>query len=129
VLDAFSGDSVPVHLLTVEAFETYLAHLNGEPASAGGSSLPGAIAVNVSNRYVDLEPVVRGVAQRFNFDWIRIHNRSDRAAAVYSADWIILTRDDDLLEFLTTFERVPPTERRPPILWTDAHSSLIGILK
>jgi hypothetical protein len=119
-LDAFSGDSVPVHLLTEEAFETYLAHINPEL---------GAIVVNVSNRYVDLEPVMQGIAERFNLQWLRIHNRSNSAEAIYSADFIILTRNEALIEFLTTFARNPTKKPKPPILWTDTHSSLFDILK
>jgi hypothetical protein len=126
-LDTFSGDSVPVHLLTVEAFQIYLAHLSGESASAGG--LPGAIVVNVSNRYVNLEPVMQGIAERFNLHWLRIHNRSNSAQAIYSADFIILTRNDALIDFLTTFSVTPTKKPQPPILWTDTHSSLFDILK
>ena len=58
VLDAFSGDAIPVHLLTEEAFEKiYLPHLAAD----------GTIAIHITNHYVDLEPVVRALAERFGF--------------------------------------------------------------
>jgi hypothetical protein len=126
-LDAFSGDSVPVHLLTEEAFEIYLSHLSGEVAAATG--LPGAIVVNISNRYVNLEPVLQAIAERFDLQWLRIHNRSNSAEAIYSADFIILTRNQALIDFLTTFARTPTKKSKPPILWTDTHSSLFDVLK
>jgi hypothetical protein len=118
ILDAFSGDSVPVHLLTVEAFQTYLAHLADDAS---------AIAVNISNRYVDLESGLRGIAQHFDLHWLRIHNRRDRANGIYSADWIILTRNHSLVDALTPYAR--PAQSKPAILWTDNHSSLFDILK
>src|SRR5207247_3606543 len=55
VLDAFSSDSIPMHLLTREAIEVYLQHLNDD----------GILAVHISNRYLDLKPVVRAIGQHF----------------------------------------------------------------
>src|SRR2546422_4110843 len=57
VLDAFSSDAIPVHLLTREAFELYQRHLRSG----------GIIAVHISNHYLDLEPVVVNVAKHFGF--------------------------------------------------------------
>ena len=62
VLDAFSGDSIPIHLLTQEAFDIYLRHLAPE----------GALAVHVSNRHLDLAPVVYGLAEHFELDAVRL---------------------------------------------------------
>ena len=62
VLDAFSGDSIPIHLLTKEAFDIYLPHLAPE----------GALAVHISNRHLDLAPVVYGLAEHFELDAVRI---------------------------------------------------------
>ena len=57
VLDAFSSDAIPVHLLTKEAFEVYERHLNTN----------GIIAVHISNHYLDLEPVVVNLARHFGY--------------------------------------------------------------
>ena len=62
VLDAFSSDSIPIHLLTKEAFEIYLEHL-----TPGG-----AIAVHISNRDLDLSPVAFGLAEQFGLKARRI---------------------------------------------------------
>jgi hypothetical protein len=133
VLDAFSGDSIPMHLLTAEAFEIYLARLsaNGAANSADGlrDETAGAIAVHISNRFVDLEPVLRGTAERFGLKWLRIHNKANRAEAIYSADWIILTRNEELMRELTPFARPPSARAERSVLWTDKRSSLFDVLK
>jgi hypothetical protein len=133
VLDAFSGDSIPMHLLTAEAFEIYLGRLSpgGEAHSAAAAQdeIDGAIAVHISNRFVDLEPVLRGVAERFGLNWIRIHNKANRAAAIYSADWIILSRNEGLMRELATHARSPSRQPHRAVLWTDERSSLFDVLK
>jgi hypothetical protein len=132
VLDAFSGDSIPMHLLSIEAFEIYLARLttNGRSTSPNGSRHEGqgAIAVHISNRFVDLEPVLRGAAERFGLECLRIHNKANRAGAIYSADWIILSRNEELMRELSTFAR-PQSMRSLGIVWTDQRSSLFDVLK
>ncbi|MEX2310024.1 MAG: hypothetical protein WD738_20805 [Pirellulales bacterium] len=132
-LDAFSGDAVPIHLLTVEAFELYLAHLSTPTDGAPGETASplhqhGAIAVHISNRYLNLEPVVRGIARHFGLFAIYIEDEDDDKHAVYSSDWMILTRNERLADELSHFaeEQAPYA---PTILWTDNHSSLFDILK
>jgi hypothetical protein len=133
VLDAFSGDSIPMHLLTAEAFEIYLSRLsaNAGANSADGSrhGIEGAIAVHISNRFVDLEPVLGGIAERFGLMWLRIHSKASRAEAIYSADWIILSRNEDLMRELATVARPPSKQSRRAVLWTDKRSSLFDVLK
>jgi hypothetical protein len=133
VLDAFSGDSIPMHLLTAEAFEIYLPRLSASRGanSADGSAneFEGAIAVHISNRFVDLEPVLRGISERFRLKWLRINNKANRAEAIYSADWVILSRNKELMRELTAFSRPPSTHTERSILWTDKRSSLFDVLK
>jgi hypothetical protein len=134
VLDAFSGDSIPMHLLTAEAFEIYLARLStsGSTPSTSGArdvEVEGAIAVHISNRFVDLEPVLRGVAERFGLECLRVHNKANRGEAIYSADWIILSRNRELMRELSTFAHESPATAMPAILWTDKRSSLFDVLK
>ncbi|RKY06472.1 MAG: hypothetical protein DRP66_08720, partial [Planctomycetota bacterium] len=80
VLDAFTGDAVPVHLLTREAFEIYLKHLKPD----------GLIAMHISTNHVDLQSVVRRLAGHFALStaWIETH-RND-AKGIFDSDWIIL---------------------------------------
>ncbi len=119
VLDAFSGDAIPVHLLTEEAFRVYLEHLVED----------GAIAVHISNRYLDLEPVVRGAAETFGLRQVRIKNASDAHNAIHSSDWIILTRNNKLADALEAVAVKPSDDRPPPVVWTDARSNLFDLLK
>ncbi len=133
VLDAFSGDSVPMHLLTAEAFEVYLSRLStiGGQNSADGlhGDIEGAIAVHISNRFVDLEPVLRGIAEQFRLKWLRIHNKANRAKSIYSADWIILSRNEDLMGELAPVARPQSKQSQRSVLWTDKRSSLFDVLK
>jgi SAM-dependent methyltransferase len=118
-LDAFSSDSIPVHLLTREAFGVYLRHL--KPT--------GILAVHVSNRYLDLVPVVQEVARHFGLEARQVENQDDDGAGVYRSDWILLTRS------AATFQR-DALRAAEPIraefnvnLWTDDYSNLFRILK
>ncbi len=126
VLDAFSGDAIPVHLLTEEAFSVYLNHL--ATPDAGGAH--GAVAVHISNRHVDLEPIVRGIAERFKLRQIFVSNEGGPNEA-YRADWIMLTRDDKLVEELQAYATVPDAGEtlKPAVLWTDTKNNLIDLLK
>ena len=89
VLDAFSSDSIPIHLLTQEAFAIYLPHLAPE----------GAVAVHISNRHLDLAPVVYGLAEHFELGAVRIFS-NDVKYGGWKAEWIVLSRNKVLLEKL-----------------------------
>jgi len=129
VLDAFSGDAIPVHLLTREAVQVYLDHL-ATPENGGEH---GALAVHITNRYLDLEPVVLGLANEFHLGHVYISN-GDGDAGQSSSDWIILSKSDDLLQELRPYEVTPPALQDPPekektpILWTDGRSNLFDVL-
>ncbi len=135
VLDAFSGDAIPAHLLTEEAFEkVYLPHV----AKTEADGHDGAIAIHITNHYVNLEPVIRGLAERFGLQTARIDNPKINGQAIYHADWIILTRNKELLAALAPFVTSPeasasgaekPEPPKPAILWTDGFSNLFDVLK
>ena len=119
VLDAFSGDSIPAHLLTREAFEIYRPHV------APG----GVIAVHITNRYLYLAPVVRGLAEHFGLKTVRIDTRRDESRAIGHSDWMMLT---DNPEFLRTVKSAPPAEAGDDFtvpLWTDKYNNLFQILR
>ncbi|HEY2883342.1 MAG TPA: hypothetical protein VGJ15_12930 [Pirellulales bacterium] len=136
VLDAFSGDAIPVHLLTEEAFEKiYLPHL----ATAAVDGRDGTIAIHITNHYVDLEPVIRGLAERFGFESVRIENPKIHDQAIFHADWIILSRNKALIAALASYGKTPELSpdqaprtvapAKPAILWTDGRSNLFDVLK
>jgi hypothetical protein len=124
VLDAFSSDAVPVHLLTREAFALYRRLL-----SPGG-----VILLHISNRHLDLEPVVAAVATGAGLTGrISEHSASDEAEATeleYECDWVVLARDkDDLAPFLED-ARWQPLERRPSLKpWTDDYSNVFRAIR
>jgi hypothetical protein len=115
VLDAFSGDAVPTHLLTKEAFDIYRKHLRPNAT----------VAVNISNRYLDLSPVVAGLAEHFGYRLRRIQSPGDASLGQFPADWMVLTKESTASPQVQT-SAAPPTRT---ILWTDDHSNLFEILK
>jgi hypothetical protein len=130
VLDAFSGDAIPVHLLTTQAVKIYLDHLS----NVKDDGQDGAIAVHITNRYLDLEPVVLGLAEEFKLGHVFINNAGDGEGR-YNSDWIILTSNAELLAELDQYaeaepeKRDPPEKPKKPLLWTDDFSNLFDVLK
>ncbi len=125
VLDAFSGDAVPTHLLTTEAYDIYLARL----ATAAVDGADGALIVHVSNRYLDLSRVVRAAADKLGLRYVEIHSPSNSKQLINRADWIVLTRNEALLAELTPAAYRPSEPPKLPVLWTDARSSLFEIVR
>lgn len=119
-IDAFSGDSIPVHLLTVEAFREYFRHL--KPG--------GVLAVHVSNKYLKLGGVVARAARELRKAAILIVNPEDDLTGVYSSDWMVLANTD--AAFQGAEWNAAQRESMPePVakLWTDDYSNLLKILK
>jgi spermidine synthase len=118
VLDAFSSDAIPTHLLTAEAFALYTKHLDAR----------GVIAVNVTNRHLDLEPVVRGAADALGMRAVIIRgsHQQDRSEGL---DWMLLTRDASLLADPVISSRSSQPTGNPSILWTDEYISIWPVLK
>ena len=119
-LDAFSGDAIPVHLLTTEAFELYLRHLQPQ----------GVIAVHISNRHLDLKPVVGEIAKHLQIPAVLVASSDEDFADGASADWVLLTRNQDFLSqkaIESVAEDVVGTYTPIP-RWTDQYSNLFQIL-
>ena len=116
-IDAFSSDAIPMHLITREAVEIYEKHLSAN----------GVIAFHVSNRYLDLKPVVKAIAESrgLGVAWIR-ETYNDGGTR---SDWILLTKDKSLLdksEILEGTRVIPPTPNRR--VWTDEFNNLLEVL-
>jgi len=105
VLDAFADDSIPVHLLTLEAFQLYFDRLR-----PGGT-----LVVHITNRYLDLYPVVQAAAAAMHKKIVLIHNDQDQSRQIRSADWVLLSDGD-----------APQVNGRP---WTDESSNLFRALR
>src|SRR6267378_1681535 len=123
IVDAFNGDSIPVHLLTREAMKLYLSHLRGPDS---------VIAVHISNRAVDLAPVVGALANLYGLQATQIFIGSDTHLTL-SNDWILLTRGSALEASQITNVGHPlraitrESTAAPTTLWTDDYSNIITL--
>jgi hypothetical protein len=119
VLDVFSGDSIPTHLLNREAFALYLAHLNPQ----------GILAVHISNRHLDLLPVVWKLADFFHLERLLISNPGD-GERNFPSRWVLLARQASLFAPQVLSHASDMHGYTSPLrLWTDDYSNLIQILK
>ena len=119
-VDAFSGDAIPIHLLTKEAFALYLRHLKPD----------GILAVHTSNTYLNLTPVVKLLADDSNYSARFISSEDYDPELVTSADWVLVTRNEEFLKNPDTFTgseaiTVPAGLR----LWTDDRNDLFEVLR
>jgi hypothetical protein len=115
-VDAFSGDSIPVHLLTREAFALYFNHVRPS----------GALAIHVTNKHLDLAPVVKRIADSYGASSYLINNSKEDGRKIYSASWVVVTKNRALgrkLEYLSS-----PISGRSA-LWTDDYSNLLSVLQ
>jgi hypothetical protein len=120
VIDAFSGDAIPVHLLTREALALYRRHLEPD----------GILVFHVSNQYVDLEPVVAAIAKDAGLSAMSVHSHGDEQNGLYFSDWILVTANQAFLSQPEVFNNAFPTHLRADVrLWTDNYSSLLPLLK
>jgi SAM-dependent methyltransferase len=120
VVDAFSGDAIPVHLLTREALALYRRHL--QPG--------GVIVFHVSNQYINLEPVVAAIAKDAGMKAESVHSRGDEQNGYYYADWILVTANETLLSQPEIVNNGFPTPLQANVrLWTDNYSSVFPLLK
>ena len=116
-IDAFSSDAIPVHLITREAVEVYLKHMKPE----------GVIAFHVTNRYLDLVPVVEGIANELGLALLWM---SDEGGDLLgnSSSWVLLAKDQahlaGLADAATSFE-----PRRDWRVWTDDFNNILQVLK
>ena len=119
VLDTFSGDSIPVHCLTKEAFELYLSRL--KPG--------GVMAAHISNRYLDLSPVFAAIKRQFGLEGTVIITKGDMKISL-DAMWVVLSRSRTILEDpeLKAVSRPEMDTCKPIRLWTDDFSNLLDVL-
>ena len=117
-IDAFSSDSIPVHLITLEAVEIYERHMQAD----------GVIAFHVSNRFLDLKPVVQMIANKrgLNVAWIRDIYEDGST----TSDWILLAKDKRLLlkpDIVDASYIIPPQPGWR--LWTDDFNNLVQVMR
>ncbi|PIR93755.1 hypothetical protein COT97_04975 [Candidatus Falkowbacteria bacterium CG10_big_fil_rev_8_21_14_0_10_39_11] len=121
IIDAFSGDSIPVHLLTQEAFDVYRKNLNPD----------GAILIHISNQYLDLRPVLVKLGAVNDYQVVIINNKKNDAQKIYTSNWILLTKNKTLLsnKNIVSAQSDLPTNSDRFRVWTDQYSNIFKIIK
>ncbi len=120
VLDAFSGDAIPVHLLTREAVALYLRHLKPD----------GVLVFHVSNNYLDLAPVVAQLAEEIHYHALEVKSHPVPEDLILAADWVLVTRNPSVLENTALKLHGQSISVRPGLRpWTDDFNNLLEILK
>ncbi|MCC6291197.1 MAG: fused MFS/spermidine synthase [Bryobacterales bacterium] len=120
MMDAFSGDSIPVHLVTREAFQLYFRHL--KPT--------GYLVMHISNKYLDLEPVLARVASDLGKAALLVETNEDESGDCFGTTFIVMAHSADAFQtkpFLGA--GVPPKTKAGVGTWTDDYSNLFRILK
>ncbi len=121
VIDAFTGDAIPVHLLTREALELYLNHLSDD----------GILALQITNRHLNFMPVVYGLAMTLDVPAIMVNESERPEDYIMRSRWVLLTKNTSFLRNLYLSKSLTPwpADIRDDIIWTDDYSSLFELLK
>ncbi len=118
-VDAFSSDAIPVHLITSEALALYAKHV--KPG--------GVIAFHVTNRFLDLVPVVQALATAHQMEAVWIHDQGDDVLANRS-DWVLVSSNRELLAQPRIADAATPIKSHPDWrLWTDDFNNLFQVLR
>ncbi|MCM8611604.1 fused MFS/spermidine synthase [Accumulibacter sp.] len=120
-IDAFSGDSIPAHLLTLEAMQSYLRHMRSD----------GILAVHITNRYLDLQPVVAAAAAKLGMSVLVVDlDPADGEVFCRRSLWALLVRPERAASLQAASAGARPLQPRAGFTaWTDGFSNLLGILK
>jgi SAM-dependent methyltransferase len=120
IVDAFSGDAIPVHLLTREAFAVYFRHMKPD----------GVLAVHISNRNLDLAPVVKHASNHYGKEARLVDANKDESRGLAGSAWILISDRADVFESEELKDNVIAVEPKSAIRpWTDDYSSIYTILK
>lgn len=120
ILDAFNGDAIPMHLLTEQALQLYLSHLRPD----------GVLAIHITNHYLDLRPLVSGMATRAGYDYLLVESQPSDNLGWYPADWALLSKNQPFLQE-SALQKAKSTSATPveSIIWTDDFSNMFRLLK
>lgn len=118
-VDAFSGDAIPVHLLTLEAFELYWQRLRPD----------GMLVIHISNTYLDLSPLVHGLANQSGRQSFLITNEEYEDEGIWAADWVLITGNTAIADKIAKSGYATPWDDVPTIVWSDKFSNLLSVLR
>jgi len=122
VLDAYSSDSIPVHLATLEAFKLYVSRL--KPG--------GLLVIHGSNRYIDLTRILGPIFKRLGLTALertRVDEASERPFFAFNAEWIVASTDSSMIEGLRKEGWTPLPDTQKHRTWTDDFSNILSVLK
>ena len=117
IVDAFSGDSIPVHLLTREAMSVYVRHLKPD----------GVMALHITNKHLDLAPVIHSLAAWADKDSLLVRSAADPRRRVSAAEWVIVGRPEWSETLVASL--APGRTQRVNRLWTDDFNNIFQVLK
>jgi len=117
IMDAFSSDSVPAHLLTTEAMDLYLSKLSND----------GMLAFHISNRYLNLEPLLSGLSKRAGISAFIRRDQERGLTGKYPSVWVVMARNDAALGSIASDSRWARVQG--DIVWTDDFSNILSLLK
>jgi spermidine synthase len=117
IMDAFSSDSVPAHLITTEALDLYLSKLAND----------GLLAFHISNRYLSLEPLLSGLARRANLTGRIRADQERKIVGRFPSIWVVLARNDAALGDIEGNSNWRSLNGN--VVWTDDSSNILGLLK
>jgi spermidine synthase len=120
VVDAFSSDAIPVHLLTIEAMKLYFSRLKPD----------GILAVHISNRHLNLALVMERASSELNVQSVFIRAPGNSEKMIYTSDWVLMAAGNKLYDIFN-FKKVAPDHKAQARigLWTDDYSNLVRILR
>lgn len=121
VVDAFTGGNVPVHLMTREAVELYLRHVKPD----------GAIAFHISNRHLDLKPILWKLADELRLETVVIESQGNRETDTYLSEWMLAAKTKVVLDDERIKQAATSTAKHfgGEHLWTDTYSNLLTIIR
>jgi hypothetical protein len=116
VIDAFSSDSVPAHLLTTQALDLYLGKLAPD----------GVLAFHISNHYLNLEPLLAGLSRRAGLSAFIRRDGERSVTGRYQSWWVVMARTDAALEMIPNDSRWARAQGDK--VWTDGFSNILSLL-
>ncbi len=117
-IDAFSGDSIPIHLLTLEAINLYFSHLKPD----------GILAFHVSNLYLDLPQVIDKAGKTLGKHTLVVLNHEDETKKIYQAEWVLMASNPAVFNTPEIKKAGTKVMSKPDIrLWTDDYSNLFQL--
>ena len=124
MLDAFSGDAIPVHLLTREAVKLYAQKIKSD----------GIIAFHISNWFLDLAPILEGIGSKLSMSVISRDDKTvseqERVQGKYPSHWVLLAHSEDAFGSLVQVKNWEKLAKQKNIqVWTDDYSNILSVLR